>query len=320
MSSTKIAFTSCARYHPQVRQTVWLDIAESDPDYLLLLGDQIYMDFGLWPFTPEHQGWTKPLSVKEFASVMRSRYEQQWAVPEFAALLAQMRKKRGLLGVYDDHDFAWNNVYGADTLSHPEYLVSEKRDVARAMFHEFMNCAPSPPNLHGVVDTEHARIILLDNRYYATPAKSADPVLMGAEQMQFLSTALDHQLRYTLVAGGLTLTQSSECWSKYKREYGEFCTLVKGKPVAYLGGDVHRNVFVPPAWNNPPCYELISSGASVGVLGLPFEFDRRRNWTLLEVNELCILVNQYDKSGVNLYRVRGQDWGYDNLGRRKYVR
>jgi len=97
MCALKIAFTSCARYKPNQPQTAWNDIAAADPDYLFLLGDQIYMDFGLWPFAREHQGKPKQYTPEQFAAVMRRKYELQWSEPNFSRLMNRMRAKGGFL-------------------------------------------------------------------------------------------------------------------------------------------------------------------------------------------------------------------------------
>lgn len=317
MSHTKIAFTSCARYQSHVPQVAWDDILRADPDYLVLLGDQIYMDFGIWPFASEPQGVPKRYTVTQFEAVMRCKYELQWAELHFARLLAHMRAKGGLLGVWDDHDFAWDNAYGADSFLAAAVQMPEKRAISRALFHEFMACAPQPPDLFGAVDTPLARIILLDNRWDAMPLNLPDPVLMGRRQMDFLAAHLRHDKPYTLVCAGLTLQHSRENWSRYTNEFAQFQRLVQGVPgVVFLAGDIHRNAFDPPAPNGlPPCYQIISSGVCVNVLGLPFEWDRRRNWTLLALDECAIHVHQHDKKGVTRWRIERASWTHQALGR-----
>lgn len=317
MTITKIAFTSCARYQPQVPQVAWDAIAQADPDYLFLLGDQIYMDFGLWPFATEYQGKPKQYSVAQFEAVMRDKYQRQWAEPHFSRLLAQMRAKGGLFGVWDDHDFAWNNAYGNDPTLDAGVHLAEKKAVARALFHEFMNCAPQPPEIYGSLDTEHARIIFLDNRSYATPLGVPNPELMGQRQMEYLASQLHHDRCYTLICGGLTLMQSGENWSKYTHEFASFKKLIAAVPrVVYLGGDIHKNTLTAPsADGRPPCYEIISSGVCVNILGLPFEFDRRRNWTLLALDATGVQVAQHDKKGVSRWHIDQASWQCTSLGR-----
>ncbi len=317
MSKTKIAFTSCARYQPQVPQLAWNDIAAADPDYLILLGDQIYMDFGLWPFSNEYNGKPKNYSVAEFSAVMRHKYELQWSEPNFARLVAKMRAKNGFFGIWDDHDFAWNNAYGRDTTLSADAHMAEKREISRALFHEFMACATQPPQVYGFADIPLARLIFLDNRFDATPLDVAQPELMGQAQMAFLADHLQHAQPYTLICGGLTLTHSAENWSRYTQEFALFQQLIKGRAgVIYLGGDIHKNAFDTPAANGlPPCYQIISSGLCVNYLGLPFEFDRRRNWTLLEVDAQQLLISQHDKNGITRYRIDHASWRSVGLGR-----
>mgnify|MGYP003416429934 CR=1 FL=1 len=50
---TKIAFASCCRIESFPDQPVWADVAAEDPDYLFLLGDQIYMDYGFFGDEPD---------------------------------------------------------------------------------------------------------------------------------------------------------------------------------------------------------------------------------------------------------------------------
>lgn len=319
MSTTTIAFTSCTRYKLGQAQTVWRDILQADPDYLFLLGDQIYMDFGLWPFSRSYTGKPKKDSLTQFEATMRSRYEQQWAEPHFARLVSHMRAKRGLFGVWDDHDFAWNNAYGADATCPPSAHLAEKVAISRQLFHQFMDCAPQAPFLYGSHDTELARFIFLDNRSYATPLSASQPVLMGDAQMDFLEQQLAHDLAYTVICGGLTLLHSGESWSRYTQEFARFGRLVQERPgVLYLGGDVHRNLFTPPqAKGLPPCYELISSGACVNYLGLPFAFDERRNWSLLTLTAEELALSQFDKNGVTRWRIERHSWRHQALGREK---
>jgi len=322
MLTTRIAFTSCVRFKPGQAQTGWRDILAADPDYLFLLGDQIYMDFGLWPFSAEYAGRPKSYSPARFARVMRDKYERQWSEPNFAALLAHMRAKNGFYGVWDDHDFAWNNAYGNDASLPADAAMAEKRDIARGLFHEFMACAPQPPEVYGCIDVPLTRVIFLDNRYHATPLDAPEPALMGPVQMDFLRRHLQHEHPYTLICAGLSLSHSSENWSRYTAEFAEFRQLLQGSQglqrVLYLGGDVHKNAFGAPAASGvPPCYEVISSGLCVNYLGLPFEFDRRRNWTLLTLQAQQVLVEQFDKSGVSRYSIAAANWQSQDLGRQR---
>lgn len=311
----RVAFTSCARFKPGQAQWGWAEIEAAQPDVLLLLGDQIYMDFGLWPFAAEPQRAPRRYSVAQFAQVMRAKYAAQWAEPHFAHLLAVMRARGGLMGVWDDHDFGWNNAYGLDPLAPQRVHLAEKVAVARALFHEFMDCAVQPPLLYGARDWPLARVIVLDNRSYATPLSVQPAALMGQLQMRWLAQALHHTQPYTLVCGGLTLTHSAENWSRYGDEFAQFTHAARDVPgLLYLGGDIHRNAFDPPAPGGAPCYQLTASGLNVNVLGLPFEWDRRRNWGLVELDPAGVQVSLHDKHGCTRWAIDRHTWTHRYLG------
>lgn len=103
--------------------------------------------------------------------------------------------------------------------------------------------------------------------------------------MVFLTEHLQHERPYTLICGGLTLTHSAERWSKYEEEFAEFKQLAS------------------------------QASGKVIYLGLPFEFDLRRNWSLLELSEHEVQVSQHDKKGITRYRIDHASWLHENLGR-----
>jgi len=89
----KIAFTSCTRYEAFKHQPHWQFISGLEPDYLFLLGDNIYMDYGIKPFSSEPNGSPRKLSDEAFRSVMHHKYTNQFEkVPEFSALVNKMRQ------------------------------------------------------------------------------------------------------------------------------------------------------------------------------------------------------------------------------------
>lgn len=317
MTKTTIAFTSCVRYKDGEPQPIWNKIRESNPDYLFLLGDQIYMDFGIWPFSPVPNGRPRAYTPDQFEWTMRGKYARQWEEPNFKALFTQMSERGALFGVYDDHDFAWNNAYGNDLTIPEEYNITQKKEISRKLFHEFMNCSTNLPEVYCYKDTEHARLIFLDNRYYASGPSEDHPVLMGHRQMDWLRQTMIHDKQYTIISGGLSLSLSPSNWSNYTAEFSEFRHLVMEaqSKVIYLGGDVHYNKFIPPRiwYETPPCYEIISSGVHVNRFGLPFEFDMLHNWSTLDIDETGVVVTQHSKNKINIYRINACTWLHKQL-------
>lgn len=308
----KIAFGSCARYSRRRgnNQTVWDDIAHAKPDYLFLLGDQIYMDYGYWPFSREYVGKPKGYDLVRFEEEMCQRYTRQWNEPHFAALRNDLQKRHGknrIFGVWDDHDFAWDGAQGEDMAADP--AQQGKRDISRALFHQWMNCSTNRPEVYYSLDIPGARVIFLDNRYHAKKGVS----LLGQAQLNFLQQALQHDAAYTLVCAGLTLTQGSEKFSK-SADYPALMKILTANPeqkILFLAGDIHNNYFGTISEQDcPPVHEIVSSGLHINYLGLPGRLDDRRNWGLLTLDNQGVTVElkSNSKKGRQGHRINLSDW------------
>lgn len=130
----KIAFTSCIDAIDDPTQPVWDRIRNLAPDVLVLLGDTMYMDYGIALLGSNRPvGGPRKLADDDFAKTMHARYKLQWSVKSFRGLLASGPQ---LAMVWDDHDFAWNNARGLGTEKH--FAVSrEKRLIAQGLFRQF---------------------------------------------------------------------------------------------------------------------------------------------------------------------------------------
>lgn len=304
----KIAFASCVNQVKFPEQPAWDDVAAQNPDYLFLLGDNIYMDYFqlfIYFLNKEHLGKPKKYDLATFEKIMEDKYIDQWNEPHFKALLEKMDGK--VFGTWDDHDFGWNNAWG-------NQVDPQIKAKARALFHKYMNCSTNLPEIYCYIETEHARVIFLDNRSYADDPKETNAKMLGDAQFDFLAQNLNHDKRYTIICAGLTLTYGTDNWAEFSGEYSRFCRLVEGRrDVIFLAGDIHTNKFGTPAPETffkarRPCYEIISSGIALNTLGLPFHINDQRNWGLLELAEDEIIVHLYNKKSKNSYRIDGKTW------------
>jgi phosphodiesterase/alkaline phosphatase D-like protein len=275
------------RYESYNIQPGWQHINNADPDYLFLLGDHIYMDWTGNLGEPENYTFVK------FKAEMKIKYENQWNEPHFKALIEKMRNKNGLFGTWDDHDFAWNNAKGAEMISNREKL---KKEFSRATFHEyFYNCSTNLPELYYAIDTPHARVIFLDNRYYAERS-GKNRKLLGTKQFSYLHEKLSHNLKYTIICGGLTLTEMTENWQDYPNELQYLSEMLAEKErVLFLAGDIHKNVFVKPkklknGVKTPP--QIISSGKAIKLFG------ERHNWAMLDFTGGELSVKFYKSNSI----------------------
>lgn len=292
--ATKIIFTSCSRYEAFPKQPVWKKLEDQNPDYLFLLGDTIYMDYGYWPFSKEPRHEPKKYSIEKFEKLMSQKYENQFCVPEFKSFVTKMRAKNGFYGIWDDHDFAWDNSKGKN-------VPKEKEKIARKLFHKYLNCSTNYPHTYYHIDTPHARVLFLDNRTDAEE-ESETAKMLSDEQFNFIKKKLEHTLPYTLICSGLTITEGNENWKKYPNQLKKLCALIESKKnVLFISGDIHLNKFVEQQkientdLKTPP--QLISSGININYLGLGICLDDKHNWGMLELNDNSVKISFYDKKG-----------------------
>ena len=289
---TTIAFASCmySRVHFADRtQPVWTHVSAHKPDWLFLCGDNIYMDYFGSLYEPKN--W----SAAKFASEMQVRYSAQFAVKSFRSLLASIPQGQ-VLGVWDDHDFAWNNCWGTETT----FGMPLKKKIATAFFHHYfatLNLRPLPATLPQLDLTDLAnlprsndptyqaqrvgpfRALFCDVRSYREDNTSGTTTssLLGAEQEKWLLDNLASDNGPFLIVSGSTMTKGDDqSWDAFKDFYhNRFLPSVRDKTVLFIGGDVHENR-LPPQQDDEPI-ELVSSAA---VLDPPFD---KKNFGLIQV-------------------------------------
>ena len=293
----KIAFSSCIRYEAFPKQPEWNYIKAENPDYLFLLGDQIYMDFGILSPSLDPMYLPKIFTPRKFKAVMEKKYKRQFNEINFKSFVDEMKERNAYHATWDDHDFAWNNARGTK-------ISRKKLKISTDLFHKYNNCSTNHPHIYHHIDTELARVIFLDNRTYKEKRNSS---ILGEDQFVFLEEKLSHNLKYTIICGGLTLTEGSENWKKHPKDLARFCELVSNNDnVLFLAGDIHKNKFVEPqhiqnaygSFTIPS--QLISSGMFMNKYFTGFKFDDLHNWALLELEENSVDVKFYN--GKKIYK------------------
>ena len=276
----KIAFTSCIDAIDDPSQAVWGRIRKLAPDVLVLLGDTMYMDYGIALLGSDRPvGWLCKLADETFATTMHERYKLQWSVKSFRDLLAGAVQ---LAMVWDDHDFAWNNARGRGTEKH--FAVSrEKRLIAQGLFRQFrMACAqmnvstyPAMPPLHVLLgadetgihtsfDRDKIRFIMLDGRSFREdPNTGPDAQMLGLAQREWLRHQVSAWEGLVVICSGSVMTGSEESWDKYV-DYAWLLGLPAGH-IIVLSGDIHKNAL--PMKHSHHVVEVTSSGAARPGLG-----------------------------------------------------
>lgn len=284
----KIAFTSCTNFKHYPNQPWWAKIEDQDPDYLFLLGDNIYMDYGIW--NSEANGKPRNYPDDKFRRVMNEKYQKQFSEVHFKRLVKKMRAKNALHAIWDDHDFAWNDVLGCE-------VNDVKAKATRELFHKYFQCSANYPETYYAIETPLAKVIFLDVRSESTTTRQISP-----EQFEFIAKELEHELPYTIICSGLTLNSGIENWKKKSSDYQKLCKILSVKNnVLFLAGDIHQNKYVKPKpIDNSDCmtpFQLISSGLAVNLLGLASWIDGRHNYAILDLEETKAKIEFYNKRG-----------------------
>ncbi len=273
----RIVFASCMHAGADDKQSVWRDAAAQQPDWLVLGGDNMYMDFGIDLY--QSRGW----SLQKFANEMFKRYQAQFSVKLFHALVKKIPANQ-VIGVWDDHDFGWNDCYGTDITDG----MPEKRKIATAMYHHYfaaLNLRPlpatlpplaipdllNPPNgtrdIYRAVTLGNMKFLLCDVRTYRERAQpgNAPASLLGAAQEQWLFNELNGGASAYIIVSGSTMTDAkNQSWDYYRDFFqNRFLPAAKGKNVVFLGGDIHKNR-LPPRVKDWPV-EAVSSAAALGT-------------------------------------------------------
>ena len=161
-----IAFGGCAGYTPW-HERMWLTIAAQDPQALLLLGDNVYIDHPTMP------------------DIQRYVYYRRQSRPEYRTLVATAP----VFAIWDDHDFGENDSFGGPE----EDPVPWRGDVLEVYRQNWANPAYGTGEAPGVyfrTRMADVEFFFLDGRYYRTPPGHAEPTMLGGEQLRWLLDGL----------------------------------------------------------------------------------------------------------------------------------
>lgn len=262
----RIAFGSCNK--PHIETPIWDLVAQRNPSAFIFLGDIIYGDMKS----------TLPIFKETNISHIRSLYDKQWQIPEFANLVQQMqfddngnanplKDDKGnpvfpLMGIYDDHDYGLND--GDKTLSFRseskqavlDFLRVPEDDPRRNHFGAYgshlIDFARSPLAQNPEV-SQKVMVILLDLRFNKDPYNVGltKGGFLGREQIEWLDSLLKkssadaHVIVSTLqvMPEKKTLIHDiSEYWARFPVARQQLLKILKKhklKAPILVSGDVH---------------------------------------------------------------------------------
>ena len=287
---TKIAFGSChvQHFHPN---PAWESIRKEQPDLLLLLGDNVYID-----------------SYKE--EKHRAAYQKLKSHPEFRKLL----QTTPTLAVWDDHDYGRNDDGGDQ---------NPAAEMAQRVFLEAFEIPKErdPWKRKGIYDSyligNQTQILLLDTRSFRSPLREHpegkrtlegytfgrylphsdnSTTLLGAEQWAWVAKELKKPASLRLIVSSIQVLSNEhgwECWGNFPHEREKLIELLSQTQgtVVIVSGDRHLSEVSQIPTPNGPLIEITSSPllAKTGMLHEknPYRVGEplfEKNYALLEIH------------------------------------
>jgi alkaline phosphatase D len=245
----RIVFTSCCDPVHDDRQRAWDSVRQLAPQHIVLLGDNIYMDYLFSQHLNARQ--VRKLGPEAFARKMHGSYARQWQVASFRAAVAGAR----VHAIWDDHDFAWNNSRGGGPDDGRDFVPADRRRISRALFQQFrealsdkpehyppypLGAATGLPDLGGIhthADLQAGvRLHLLDGRSF----RQESGELLGAAQRQYFEGSWLPRPGLNLVASGVTLERD---WSRFGDDLQWLRRQAQAHRLLVLSGDIHELQF-----------------------------------------------------------------------------
>lgn len=284
-----VAFGSCNK--DELPQPLWPVIAENEPDLWIWGGDNIYADW----YQPPGQARQSFVVNRDWVS---TRYQAQFDRPDYT----EFRERFPIVGTWDDHDYGRNNATSSYKL----------KGVTRDLALEFFEVPKSDPRwsregLYGAYDFgpqgQRTKVILLDNRYFASSRKASDPDLLGDAQRKWLEKTLRESAAdlHLIVSGTQILSADHrwEKWADYPRDRAWLIDQIaaSGVVTVLISGDrhIHEISVLEDPRLDYPLADITSSGLTHSWDSFPGEPNRLRHGEVY--NGLGFGVIRIDWSG-----------------------
>lgn len=223
-------------------------IANAKPDVMVWMGDNTYM---------REPDWNS-------RSGMLKRFTHTRSLPELQPLLASTAN----YATWDDHD------YGPDNSNRSWWGKEYSLELHKLFWPNPSYGTVSTPGVFTTFDMLDVQVILLDDRYYRSPATltgSSDGIL-GVAQVQWLIDQLvTSKATFKIVCTGsqfLTSDKTKESYIHQQQERQRILDLIASnnvRGVLFISGDIHAaELSKMERPNTYPLYEFTSSSLTAG--------------------------------------------------------
>ena len=224
----RLAFGGGAGYVPE-NERAFHTIRETEPDVLLLLGDNVYSD------------------DPESAAMQHYCYYRRQARPEFSGLVA----RAPVFSIWDDHDFGLNDCVEGPEIDVPPW----KREVYRVFRNNWINPAygggHANPGCYYDFYLGDVHFIMLDGRYYRNldPEKGEVSMLGSAQRRWFLEKLKASRGTFKVLCSPVPWVfeakgDSQDTWNGFREERRmifDFLAEHQIEGVVLMSADRHRS-------------------------------------------------------------------------------
>ncbi len=280
---------------------IYEHMAESQADFMLWLGDNVYFR------EPDWNSWTGIVG----------RYTHDRAIPELQKFLATTHH----YAILDDHDFGPNDT---------DRSFWNKSQTLKAFELFWANPSYGVGDIEGAITSfqwADADFFLLDNRSYRTPnrRKTGEKTILGEAQIQWLFDNLcSSRAQFKFVVLGGQLLSNSPMFESYAN-YGfekerqriiDFIQKEEIQNVIFLSGDVHFSELTVLRKNGKPTiWDITSSPLNSGAndnainqpntLRIPESVIMERNYSEISIsgtpNERKLQLKYFSSNGEILW-------------------
>lgn len=281
----KIAFGGCAGYIPWYHH-MWSTILSNQPGALLLLGDNVYIDYPLYPQLQQY-----------------CYYERQ-SEPHFRNLTSQVP----VYAIWDDHDFGDNDDYGTPALDKPAWKVKALEVFKNQWVNPGYGEQAKRPGVNFNWQIGDVEFFFLDCRYYREPsavgANTEKLSMLGKTQKKWLKDKLkSSQATFKVLISSVpwapgakpALEGKIDTWDGYtgeRKEIFDFLAENKIEGLILLSADRHRSdIWKIDRENAYPLYEfesgrLTNTHYHKKMPGAWYSYNEKPSFGMIEFNSL----------------------------------
>ena len=273
--SINFCIGSCAEFTGEAQDSIFYIVPNSEPDFFLWLGDNIYSNESQWG---DFKSMKMAYSARHSTTAMEYFFDQ---IPIQYA-------------IWDDHDYGPN-----DSDSSFEGMLVSGRAFEKTWISTPLNIEKYG-DIRWKMRKGEAGFVCLDNRTHRGPKGTQ---VLGANQLKWLEETLREyeDMRVVFIAIGSQVLNSARVYENYSRfpeernKLLDICSRTRSQ-VVFLTGDRHHGEINEKVYKNIKFIEITSSPLTSST-HLPSKKELKRNLNLID--GAIVSTNHFNRISLN---------------------